>query len=37
MSENESVELNFRYVVDDNKVIISEELVEYLRGGGNSD
>ena len=31
INENESVELNFRYAVDDNKVIISEELVEYLR------
>ena len=31
INDNESVNLNFRYVVDDNKVIISEKLVEYLR------
>jgi len=28
---NESVVLPFRYVVDDNKLLISEKLVEYLR------
>ena len=31
ISENESVTLPFRYVVEDKKVIISEKLVEYLR------
>ena len=31
INENESVNLNFRYVVDNNKAIISEKLVEYLR------
>ena len=31
INENESVNLNFRYVIDDGKVIISEKLVEYLR------
>lgn len=31
INNNESVTLSFRYVVDKNKVIISEELVEYLR------
>ena len=31
VNENESVSLPFRYVVHNNKVIISEKLVEYLR------
>ena len=31
INENESVSLPFRYVVDDNRLIISEKLVEYLR------
>lgn len=31
INENESVALPFRYVVDDNKLIINEKLVEYLR------
>ena len=31
INENESVMLPFRYVVDDNKLIINERLVEYLR------
>ncbi len=31
INENESVVLPFRYVVDNNKVIINEKLVEYLR------
>ena len=28
---NESVNLNFRYVIDNNKVIISDKLVDYVR------
>ena len=31
VDEGESIELNFRYIVDNNKLIISEKLVEYLR------
>ena len=31
INENESINLNFRYVVDNNKVIISEKLVDHLR------
>ena len=31
INENESVTLPFRYVVDDNKLVINEKLVEYLR------
>ena len=31
INENESVTLPFRYVVDNNKLIISEKLVEHLR------
>ena len=31
INENESVTLSFRYVINKNKVIISEKLVEYLR------
>ena len=31
INENESVSLPFRYIVDDNKLIISEKLVEHLR------
>ena len=31
VNENESVNLPFRYVVDKNKVMVSEKLVEYLR------
>lgn len=31
INQSESVTLPFRYVVDNNKVIISEKLVEYLR------
>lgn len=31
INENESVILPFRYVVDDNNVVISERLVNYLR------
>ena len=31
INENESVMLPFRYVVDNNKLIINERLVEYLR------
>ena len=31
INENESIVLPFRYVVDDNKLIISENLVEHLR------
>ena len=31
INENESVSLPFRYVVDDNNLIISEKLVEHLR------
>ena len=31
INENESVKLPFRYIVDGNKLIISEKLVEYLR------
>lgn len=31
INENESVVLPFRYVVDNNKLIINEKLVEYLR------
>ena len=31
INENESVTLPFRYVINKNKVIISEKLVEYLR------
>ncbi len=31
VNRNESVTLPFRYVVDDNKVVISEKLVRYLR------
>ena len=32
INENESVNLNFRFVVDDNKLVINEKLIEYLRG-----
>jgi ribosome biogenesis SPOUT family RNA methylase Rps3 len=31
INDNESVNLPFRYVIDDKKVIISEKLVEHLR------
>ena len=31
VNENESVTLPFRYVIDNNKLIINEKLVEYLR------
>ena len=31
INENESVTLPFRYVVDNNKLIINEKLVEHLR------
>ena len=31
INENESVDLNFRYVIDNNKLIINEKLVRYLR------
>ncbi|MBI2650250.1 hypothetical protein HYX04_02960 [Candidatus Woesearchaeota archaeon] len=31
INENESVKLPFRFVVDNNKLIINERLVEYLR------
>ena len=31
INENECVDLPFRYIIDDNKIIISEELVEHLR------
>lgn len=31
INENESVTLPFRYVVDNNKLVISEKLVEHLR------
>ena len=31
INENESVTLPFRYVIDDNKLVINEKLVEYLR------
>ena len=31
INENESVNLNFRFVVDNNKLVIDEKLVEYLR------
>jgi len=31
INENESIVLPFRYVVDDNKLIISDKLVKYLR------
>ncbi len=31
INENESINLNFKYVIDNGKVIISEKLVEYLR------
>ena len=31
INENESVTLNFRFVVDDNEPVINEKLVEYLR------
>src|SRR3989338_6331469 len=31
INENESVQLPFRYIVDDDKLAISEELVEHLR------
>ena len=31
INDNESVTLNFRYVVDDGKLIINEKLIEYLR------
>ncbi len=31
INENESVTLNFRFVVDDNKLVINEKLVDYLR------
>ena len=31
INENESVSLPFRYIVDDNKLVISEKLVEHLR------
>ena len=33
VNENESINLNFRYVVDNNELIISEKLVGYLRKG----
>ncbi|MBS3113959.1 hypothetical protein J4448_02575 [Candidatus Woesearchaeota archaeon] len=31
INENESVTLPFRYVIENNKLIINEKLVEYLR------
>ncbi|MEK6892096.1 MAG: SAM-dependent methyltransferase [Nanoarchaeota archaeon] len=31
INDNESVSLPFRYIIDDNKLIISEKLVEHLR------
>ena len=31
INKDESVNLNFRYVVDNGKVVISEKLVDYLR------
>ena len=31
VDENESIVLPFRYVIDNNKLVISEKLVEYLR------
>ena len=31
INENESVTLNFRFVVDDNEPVINEKLVEYFR------
>jgi len=31
INENESVNLSFRYIVDNNKIVISEKLVEHLR------
>ena len=31
INENESVTLPFRFVVDDNKLVINEKLVEHLR------
>jgi len=31
INDNESVNLNFRFVVDDDKLIINEKLVDYLR------
>ena len=31
IDENESIDLGFRYIVDDKRLVISEELVEYLR------
>ena len=31
INENESVTLPFRYVIDNNTLVISEKLVEYLR------
>ena len=31
INENESINLSFRYVIDENKLIINEKLVEYLR------
>ena len=31
INENESVTLPFKYVIDNNKLVISEKLVEYLR------
>ena len=31
ISENESVNLNFRYVVDNNKLVMNKKLVNYLR------
>lgn len=31
ISGNESISMNFRYVVDKNKVIVSKKLVDYLR------
>ena len=30
-NENESINLDFRYVVENNKLIISKRLIEYLR------
>ena len=31
INDSESVELDFRYIIDNNKPVISEKLVEYLR------
>ena len=31
INENESVTLPFRYVIDDNKLVISEKIVRHLR------